>query len=92
MTPRIADFGIAEVLNSDEEEEKELCEVVGTLGYIDPEYVETGIISIKSDVYAFGVTILEIITAQPAIVYTFDTNTDMKSLVVYAWELWSCLE
>ncbi|XP_066338562.1 receptor-like serine/threonine-protein kinase SD1-8 isoform X2 [Miscanthus floridulus] len=84
MTPVITDFGIAEVLNSDEDE-KATDAVVGTCGYMDPEYFCTNIISTKSDVYAFGVTLLEIITALPA---TYGSERQ-ASLVGYAWKLWS---
>ncbi|KAL1559301.1 non-specific serine/threonine protein kinase [Salvia divinorum] len=40
---------------------------VGTLCYIDPEYQRTGIVCPKSDVYAFGVVVLQLLTAKPAI-------------------------
>ncbi|KAJ8425470.1 hypothetical protein Cgig2_001059 [Carnegiea gigantea] len=40
---------------------------VGTLCYIDPEYQRTGLISTKSDVYALGVVILQLLTAKPAV-------------------------
>ncbi|KAL8160301.1 hypothetical protein V2J09_001838 [Rumex salicifolius] len=40
---------------------------VGTLCYIDPEYQRTGQISTKSDVYALGMVILQLLTAMPAI-------------------------
>ncbi|KAL6654606.1 hypothetical protein ACP70R_008071 [Stipagrostis hirtigluma subsp. patula] len=84
MTPRISDFGMAEVLSSDEDEK--LKDVLaGTFGYIDPEYLFSNIISIKSDVYALGVTLLGVIIAQPA----FITYSDRESLPVHAWKLWS---
>jgi len=40
---------------------------VGTLCYIDPEYQRTGLISTKSDVYALGMVILQLLTAKPAV-------------------------
>lgn len=40
---------------------------VGTLCYIDPEYQRTGVVCPKSDVYAFGMVILQLLTAKPAI-------------------------
>lgn len=40
--------------------------LVGTLGYIDPEYQRSGQVSPKSDVYALGIVILQLLTAKPA--------------------------
>ncbi|XP_063944986.1 U-box domain-containing protein 35 isoform X2 [Daucus carota subsp. sativus] len=48
---------------------------VGTLSYIDPEYQRTGLISPKSDVYAFGMVILQLLTAKPAIALTHLVET-----------------
>ncbi|CAL4978932.1 unnamed protein product [Urochloa decumbens] len=83
MTPRIIDFGLAQVLSSDKNE-KDTFRVAGTLYYLEPEFCRTAIISTKSDVYSFGVICLEIITAQHA-----SLSPEGQSLVVYAWELWS---
>ncbi|CAL4990413.1 unnamed protein product [Urochloa decumbens] len=83
MTPRIIDFGLAQVLSSDKNE-KDTFRVAGTLYYLEPEFCRTAIISTKSDVYSFGVICLEIITAQHA-----SFSPEGQSLVVYAWELWS---
>ncbi|CAO2145009.1 unnamed protein product [Urochloa humidicola] len=82
MTPKITDFGLAEVLSS-EEEEKETISVKGTPGYLDPEFYRTNIISTKTDVYSFGITCLVIMTAQHAIM-----KTPNRHLVRHAWELW----
>lgn len=46
-------------------------------GYIDPEYLRSGRVSVKSDVYAFGVTILTIITRRKA------WSVDGDSLIEY---------
>ncbi|KAL6908106.1 hypothetical protein ACP4OV_002276 [Aristida adscensionis] len=83
MTPRITDFGHAEVLSSDEDE-KETALVSGTSSYVDPKYARTGIVSNMCDVYAFGIIVLEITTAQHAY-----TSPNWQLLVYYAWELWS---
>ncbi|XP_022771567.1 U-box domain-containing protein 35 isoform X4 [Durio zibethinus] len=48
---------------------------VGTLCYIDPEYQRTGLISPKSDVYAFGMVILQLLTAKPAMALTHVVET-----------------
>ncbi|GAA0139717.1 hypothetical protein LIER_01205 [Lithospermum erythrorhizon] len=46
--------------------------IEGTRGYMSPEYMITGISSQKSDVYAFGVVILELFSGNEALKYTFD--------------------
>ncbi|KAJ1276694.1 hypothetical protein BS78_05G234100 [Paspalum vaginatum] len=84
MTPMIGDFGDAEVLNSDEDDKEAL--VKGTVGYLDPEFFYSGIISTKSDVFAFGVTCLSVISAQHAVVLN---GSEPKSLYSHSWELWS---
>lgn len=57
MNPKIGDFGLSKELQDDETN----ASVRGTLGYMPPEYIVEGIISLKNDVYGFGVTLLEII-------------------------------
>ncbi|XP_010482459.1 PREDICTED: putative U-box domain-containing protein 53 [Camelina sativa] len=52
---------------------------VGTLCYIDPEYQRTGRISSKSDVYAFGMIILQLLTAQPAMALTYTVEIAMEN-------------
>ncbi|KAL0886397.1 hypothetical protein Bca101_010380 [Brassica carinata] len=52
---------------------------VGTLCYIDPEYQRTGMLSPKSDVYAFGMIILQLLTALPAIALTYKVEIAMEN-------------
>ncbi|KAL0734366.1 hypothetical protein Bca4012_010576 [Brassica carinata] len=52
---------------------------VGTLCYIDPEYQRTGLLSFKSDIYAFGMIILQLLTALPAIALTYKVETAMEN-------------
>ncbi|KAG7537478.1 U box domain [Arabidopsis suecica] len=52
---------------------------VGTLCYIDPEYQRTGRISPKSDVYAFGMIILQLLTGQQAMALTYTVETAMEN-------------
>ncbi|XP_048610422.1 putative U-box domain-containing protein 53 [Brassica napus] len=52
---------------------------VGTLCYIDPEYQRTGMLSPKSDVYALGMIILQLLTAQPAIALTYTVEIAMEN-------------
>ncbi|KAL0890895.1 hypothetical protein Bca101_014878 [Brassica carinata] len=60
MNPKIADFRLARNFTVDQTEAN-TGRVVGTVGYMPPEYVANGQFSTKSDVYSFGVLILEII-------------------------------
>ncbi|XP_057986386.1 cysteine-rich receptor-like protein kinase 11 [Hevea brasiliensis] len=63
MNPKISDFGTARLFPIDQSEDA-TSKIVGTFGYMAPEYVFNGIVSVKSDVFSFGVLILEIITGQ----------------------------
>ncbi|GMI93359.1 hypothetical protein like AT4G21390 [Hibiscus trionum] len=60
--------------------------VVGTYGYMSPEYAMEGLFSVKSDVYSFGVLLLEIISGRRN---TSFRSSDYTSLIAYAWSLWN---
>ncbi|XP_045787326.1 putative receptor-like protein kinase At4g00960 [Trifolium pratense] len=63
MNPKISDFGMARIVSIDQIEES-TCTIVGTYGYISPEYAMHGYFSVKSDVYSFGIMVLEIISGK----------------------------
>lgn len=69
---QVGDFGLARRQSSGEVAEE--TRVLGTIGYLAPEYAETGKITDKADVYAFGVVLLELITGRKAIDYTRARN------------------
>ncbi|XP_074562727.1 receptor-like serine/threonine-protein kinase SD1-8 [Curcuma longa] len=62
-TPKISDFGLARIFKGDEMEIN-THRIAGTYGYMSPEYAMNGLFSIKSDVFGFGVLILEIISGK----------------------------
>ncbi|CAA7060169.1 unnamed protein product [Microthlaspi erraticum] len=59
--PKIADFGMARIMGMDQTQ-SDTSRIVGTYGYMAPEYALHGHFSMKSDVYSFGVIVLEIIS------------------------------
>ncbi|XP_059654853.1 inactive protein kinase SELMODRAFT_444075-like [Cornus florida] len=59
--PLLGDFGLARTQYEDADRSTE-TRVVGTLGYLAPEYAESGKVSTKTDVYSFGVVLLQLIT------------------------------
>ncbi|AQK80286.1 Putative DUF26-domain receptor-like protein kinase family protein [Zea mays] len=64
MNPKISDFGLAKIFSSNNIGGNTTRRVVGTYGYMAPEYASEGIFSVKSDVFSFGVLVLEIITGK----------------------------
>ncbi|GLU23148.1 hypothetical protein SLE2022_391740 [Rubroshorea leprosula] len=85
MTPKISDFGMARIFGSNQYEATTV-RVVGTYGYMSPEYAMEGLFSIKSDVYSFGVILLEIVSGRKN---TSFRSSDHTSLIGYAWDLWN---
>ncbi|OAY24862.1 receptor-like protein kinase HSL1 [Manihot esculenta] len=59
---RLADFGVAKVVDSTAGKPKSMSVIAGSCGYIAPEYAYTLRVNEKSDIYSFGVVILELIT------------------------------
>jgi serine/threonine protein kinase len=61
--PKISDFGISRLIARDNEH---TALVIGDMTYMDPVYLQSGLLTAKSDVYSFGVVILELISRKKA--------------------------
>ncbi|AES70324.2 S-locus lectin kinase family protein [Medicago truncatula] len=85
MIPKISDFGLARSFMGDQAEAN-TNRVMGTYGYMPPEYAVHGSFSIKSDVFSFGVVVLEIISGRKN--RGFCDPLHHLNLLGYAWRLW----
>ncbi|PUZ72365.1 hypothetical protein GQ55_2G388200 [Panicum hallii var. hallii] len=86
MNPKIGDFGLARLFGQDQTRDV-TNRIVGTFGYMSPEYVMRGQYSTKSDVFSFGILVVEIVTGQRNTGHYFhEQNEDIISIV---WRHWS---
>ncbi|XP_024047417.1 putative receptor-like protein kinase At4g00960 [Citrus clementina] len=85
MNPKISDFGMARIFRGNQNEAN-TNRVVGTYGYMAPEYAMEGLFSVKSDVFSFGVLLLEIISGKKN--SSFYLSDESRSLLAHAWKLW----
>ncbi|CAA7022083.1 unnamed protein product [Microthlaspi erraticum] len=85
MVAKVSDFGLARIFESSENEAI-TAKHVGTFGYMSPEYAEGGIYSMKSDIYSFGVMVLEIVSGKQNTKFSYvesDTN-----FLTHVWQKW----
>ncbi|KAK9175685.1 hypothetical protein WN944_027692 [Citrus x changshan-huyou] len=101
LKPKISDFGLARIFAKDDLEAK-TNRIVGTQGYIPPEYIGRGVYSTKSDVYSFGVLLLQIISGRRLFIrYAYELWKDGKGVELMdpslddtnsSWKLLTCLQ
>ncbi|KAL3754548.1 hypothetical protein ACJRO7_001743 [Eucalyptus globulus] len=86
MIPKISDFGLARIFEA-KQIEASTQRVIGTYGYMSPEYALDGFFSFKSDVFSFGVVVLEIVSGKRNTGFYQSEGT--MSLLTHAWKLWN---
>lgn len=84
--PKISDFGLAKIFGGDQSQIV-THHIAGTYGYMSPEYAMRGQYSIKSDVFSFGVLVLEIVTGRTNY-GSYDSGQDVD-LINVTWEHWT---
>lgn len=80
--PKLSDFGLAKFGPSGDKSHVS-TRVMGTQGYCAPEYAKTGKLTAKSDIYSFGVVLLELITGRQAIDDTFGRDKRLVEWVIH---------
>ncbi|XP_076881351.1 G-type lectin S-receptor-like serine/threonine-protein kinase At4g27290 isoform X1 [Bidens hawaiensis] len=86
MNPKISDFGIARSFGGNETQAN-THRVVGTYGYMAPEYALDGVFSIKSDVFSFGVLVLEIVSGKKNRGFIHPEHD--HNLIGHAWSVYT---
>ncbi|CAN6680854.1 unnamed protein product [Malus baccata var. baccata] len=89
FTPKVSDFGLARTA-MDEENRHISTRVMGTFGYVAPEYAMTGHLLVKSDVYSYGVVLLELLTGRKPV--DMSQPPGEENLVAWARPLLTCKE
>ncbi|MFS8015248.1 putative protein kinase RLK-Pelle-DLSV family [Helianthus anomalus] len=84
FTPKIGDFGLAKLFPDSITHIS--TKLAGTTGYLAPEYVLGGQLTLKADVYSFGVLVLETISGKSSSLSSWGTS--QKALLEWAWELY----
>ncbi|KAL2327761.1 hypothetical protein Fmac_021188 [Flemingia macrophylla] len=86
LDPKISDFGLARSFLGDQVEAN-TKKIAGTYGYISPEYAARGYFSPKSDVFSYGVIVLEIVSGKKN--REFSDPEHYNNLLGHAWRLWT---
>ncbi|KAF5475569.1 hypothetical protein F2P56_007363 [Juglans regia] len=86
LNPKISDFGMARIFGGNEDQAN-TNRIVGTYGYMSPEYAMEGRFSEKSDIFSFGVLLLEIVSGRRNTSFYHDEQA--MSLLEFVWKMWN---
>ncbi|KAM7253042.1 hypothetical protein ACFE04_025660 [Oxalis oulophora] len=78
FVPMLGDFGLARWKIG---EDPVHTRILGTLGYLAPEYAENGLVSVRTDVYAYGIVLLQLISGRKAV----DLTREDQSVSIRQW-------
>lgn len=81
---KVSDFGLAKLINPKDHRHRTLTSVRGTRGYLAPEWLANLPITVKSDVYSYGMVLLEIVSGHRN--FDISEETDRKKFSVWAYE------
>nr|AID21590.1 At4g21410p-like protein [Arabidopsis halleri] len=89
MNPKIADFGLAKLFDTGQTmTHRFTSRIAGTYGYMAPEYAMHGQFSVKTDVFSFGVLVIEIITGKRNNNGGSNGDEDAEDLLSWVWRSW----
>lgn len=83
-SPKIADFGMARLYPEDQTHVR--TRIAGTNGYMAPEYAIHGQLSVKVDVFSYGVLVMELISGRRNL--TLNNELDARDMLQWAWKLY----
>ncbi|KAL9270156.1 Cysteine-rich receptor-like protein [Drosera capensis] len=84
LNPKISDFGLARLFPGDDTHFNTF-KISGTHGYMAPEYAMRGVVSVKTDVFSYGVLLLEIVSGRKN--FDYELGSEKADLLSYAWML-----
>eukprot|EP01018_Ginkgo_biloba_P001679 Gb_09214 [translate_table: standard] len=84
LNPLLADFGLARFKDEDRNKSHHSTKAVGTLGYVAPEYALYGHLTDKSDVFSFGILLLELMSGRKVLDY-YSGGDQVENATIFEW-------